>query len=388
MRKNSKTMNHAFFCLPMRIFIKTPCRLHFSLIDLNGSLGRIDGGIGLTLEKPNFTIELLDRESLMNRGVGDFAWNLLPDNQKVLETPLGRVVFSVECSDHPNLDELLSVVIEITDTFIRKLVEMFSLTKSEKFPLKITIWDFLYAHMGLGSKTQMALALASSIIKIHDLDKKIDIETLTHMVGRGGTSGIGFRSYEKGGFILDCGHRFGEGEEKHSFLPSSASNAKPARTILRYNFPKEWTTLVLILNVPAGASNVEEINIFQKHCPIPIEEVQQVSHHILLQLLPGIIEKDLTTVGKALNQIRKIGFKKIEVSLQHEKVKELIRFLEQNTKCAGMSSFGPTVFSIFESEEEARKILYEIEQKFSEVGLTSYITTASNSGAHIEITPQ
>jgi len=372
----------------MRVFIKTPCRLHFSLIDLNGSLNRVDGGIGLTLKKPNFTIEVLDRESLMNRGVGEFAWNLLPENQKVLETQLGRVVFSIECSDHPNFDDLFDTVFEITEKFIQKLINTFSLTRSDKFPLKITIWDFLYTHMGLGSKTQMALAIATSIIKILDIDMKIDIETLTYMVGRGGTSGIGFRSFDSGGFVLDCGHRFGEGEEKHSFLPSSASNAKPARTILQYKFPEDWTVLVVILNVPAGASNIEEINVFQKHCPIPIEEVQQVSHHILLQLLPGIIEKDLDTFGKAVNQIRKIGFKKIEVSLQHEKVKELIQFLEQKSNCAGMSSFGPTVFSIFQSEDEARKILDEINQKFSSVGLTTYITTANNSGAHIEITPQ
>jgi len=186
---------------------------------------------------------------------------------------------------------------------------------------------------------------------------------------------------------LDCGHRFGENEEKQSFLPSSASNAKPARTILRYDFPENWYILVIILNVAAGASNVEEINIFQEHCPIPIEEVQQVSHHVLMQLLPGIIEKDICTFGKAINEIRKIGFKKVEVSLQHEKVKKLIQFLEQNSPCAGMSSFGPTVFSVFKTEEEAQIMLKEITQKFSDIGFTSYITTANNSGAHIESTP-
>jgi beta-ribofuranosylaminobenzene 5'-phosphate synthase len=347
----------------------------------------VDGGIGLALKKPNFTIEVLDRESLSHRGVGDFAWNLLPENQKVLETGLGRVVFSVECSDYPDYDELLDTVIDITDKFIKKLINTYSLSQTDKFPLKITIWDFLYAHMGLGSKTQMALAIATSIINILDLNVKINIETLTHMVGRGGTSGIGFRSFETGGFILDCGHRFGKDEEKQSFLPSSASNAKPARTILRYRFPEQWYVLVVILDVPAGASNVEEINIFQEHCPIPIEEVQEVSHHVLMQLLPGIIEGDLCTFGKALNAIRKIGFKKIEVSLQHEKVKELIRYLEENTLCAGMSSFGPTVFSVFETEQEARKILEIIAEKFSDLGLTSYITTVNNTGAHIEVTP-
>ena len=105
----------------MRVFIKTPCRLHFSLIDLNGSLNRVDGGIGLALKKPNFTIEVLDRESLTHRGVGDFAWDLLPKNQKVLETGLGKVVFSVECSDYPNYDELLKIIIEITEKFPQDL---------------------------------------------------------------------------------------------------------------------------------------------------------------------------------------------------------------------------------------------------------------------------
>jgi beta-ribofuranosylaminobenzene 5'-phosphate synthase len=347
----------------------------------------VDGGIGLTLKKPNFTIEVIDRESLIHRGVTNFSWENIAEKQKVIETDLGQIVFSIECSDCPNPDELLNSVIEITQNFIQKLISRFNFTQSTKFPLKIAIWDFLYSHMGLGSKTQMALAIASSITKILELEVEIDIKTLTQMVGRGGTSGVGYRSFENGGFILDCGHQFGKDKEKQSFLPSSASNAKPARTILRYDFPENWYVLVVILNVPAGASNVEEVNIFQKHCPIPIEEVQQVSHHILMQLLPGIIEKDLTTFGSAINSICKIGFKKIEISLQHDKVKELIQYLEQKSKGAGMSSFGPTVFSIFESEEEAQKVLEQIKQKFSSVGFTSYITTANNTGAHIEVTP-
>ena len=36
--------------------ITTPSRLHFSLLDLNGALGRIDGGFGLTIADPNFQI--------------------------------------------------------------------------------------------------------------------------------------------------------------------------------------------------------------------------------------------------------------------------------------------------------------------------------------------
>ena len=36
--------------------ITTPSRLHFSLLDLNGALGRVDGGFGLAIAEPNFQI--------------------------------------------------------------------------------------------------------------------------------------------------------------------------------------------------------------------------------------------------------------------------------------------------------------------------------------------
>ena len=46
----------------MRFQIRSPSRLHLSLIDLNGSLGRIDGGFGFALDNPNFVIEFNDSE--------------------------------------------------------------------------------------------------------------------------------------------------------------------------------------------------------------------------------------------------------------------------------------------------------------------------------------
>ena len=49
------------------MIIKSPSRLHLTLIDMNGSYGRIDGGIGLTIKDPNFVLygELEKKESLL-----------------------------------------------------------------------------------------------------------------------------------------------------------------------------------------------------------------------------------------------------------------------------------------------------------------------------------
>ena len=41
----------------MLVRVRTPSRLHITLIDLNGSLGRIDGGVGLALNEPHIEIK-------------------------------------------------------------------------------------------------------------------------------------------------------------------------------------------------------------------------------------------------------------------------------------------------------------------------------------------
>ena len=38
------------------MLIKSPSRLHLGLIDMNGSYGRLDGGIGLTIQDPNLIL--------------------------------------------------------------------------------------------------------------------------------------------------------------------------------------------------------------------------------------------------------------------------------------------------------------------------------------------
>src|SRR5690606_8601338 len=91
------------------------------------------------------------------------------------------------------------------------------------------------SHSGLGSGTQLSLAVAQLISKINDQD--LTAPEMAEIVGRGGTSGIGVASFDQGGFIVDGGHRT---NIKHGFLPSSASKASAPPIIARYNFPDDW----------------------------------------------------------------------------------------------------------------------------------------------------
>ncbi|MBD3255617.1 MAG: hypothetical protein GF383_11030 [Candidatus Lokiarchaeota archaeon] len=331
----------------MKIRITTPCRIHLSLIDENGYTGRVDGGIGLMLDRPNVVFEATNSANK----------------------------FKIECNKYYRES------VEVINQKASKVFKTFNINnKNFRFYLK----RYYPSHVGLGSKTQLSLAIATAITKL----KQIDVSTkdLTKLVGRGGTSGIGWRGFETGGFILDGGHDFGKGKEKETFLPSSAAEgANPALTILRYSIPENWRIVLVIPNVRKGAFGDEEVSVFQKHAPIPKKEVNEVSHQILMKIIPGILKKDLQCFGEGLKRIQSIGFKQIEIELQHDIVKNLLEFFENySVKCYGMSSFGPSVLAITETESEARKLFVEVHDFLKNRGGHIYICKPNNKGARIE----
>jgi len=327
--------------------ITTPCRIHLSLIDENGYTGRVDGGIGLMLDRPNV----------------------------VFEASNSAEEFKIEA--HKYYRES----IEVINLIASKVFKTFNVSnKNFHFNLK----RYFPSHVGLGSKTQLSLAIATAITKLKGLNSSI--EDLTKLVERGGTSGIGWRGFESGGFILDGGHDFGRGKEKETFLPSSASSsANPALTIVRYDIPENWRFVVVIPDVKKGAYGDEEICVFQNYAPIPKHEINEVSHMIIMKILPGLLKKDLKCFGEGLQRIQSLGFKKIEIELQHRIVKNLLKFFEEyGLKAYGMSSFGPSVVGIVESDSQADNLLKELQKSQKNGGGHVYICKPNNIGAKIE----
>ena len=212
------------------------------------------------------------------------------------------------------------------------------------------------------------------------------MKELALLVGRGGTSGIGTAAFEFGGFIIDGGHGFGKNGEKTEFRPSAASRGvRPPPVIVRHDFPSDWKILLAVPNLPAGASGIKETDIFRTCCPVPVEDVRILSHEILMRMLPGLIERDLELFGSSVNAIQSLGFKKIEIGLQPKEIPELIgKMRSAGAACAGMSSFGPAVYAIGDTdmravEREARSYMDD------HAGGTTLITSARNSGAQVRI---
>lgn len=328
----------------MHFTIRTPCRIHCTLIDLNGQLGRIDGGFGVALTAPSMLLEVDDGVS------------------------------GIQCDARP---DALLVLRDIVDKISHKDPSLFQ-------DVKLSLKEYFPSHIGLGSKTQLALAVVTALLKAKKLPERAQIAARARMVERGGTSGVGCIAFEQGGFILDGGHTFGPNAEKQTFLPSSASKTCMGPLLARFAVPEDWRFVLITPNVRPGAHDQEEVNIFQRFCPIPLADVQALSHLILMQILPSLACGDITRFGHGITTIQQVGFKRIEVSLQADVVRNLLPFLvERGAAGAGMSSFGPTVYAITDSGRAAQDLGKAGQEFISEVGGSVVITTANNKGADI-----
>ncbi len=313
-----------------KITVLTPSRIHIALIDLNGSIGRIDGGIGLTLSDPGFRI-------------------------------VAQISDRTEISGNDEISERARRIVGILQK------------KCDIGNVKIDIEKSIPSHVGLGSGTQLSLGIAQALCKLYGLN--YSHQEIAYLVGRGGTSGIGVAAFSHGGFIVDGGHSL---SEKTSFLPSSASSGiKPPPIIARYNFP-DWDILITIPKCK-HISGEEEVRLFQTLCPLSLDDVRSIAHVVLLKIMPAIVQKDLLSFSESINYIQTIGWKKVEIEKQDAIIRRTMDFLHNNGGYGvGLSSWGPAIFCFGEN-------LRTLELKVKEFlpDCHCFITKANNTGATI-----
>lgn len=296
--------------------IETSARLHLSLIDLNGSEGRIDGGLGITLDKPSLNISCHENDG-KTEIIFDDGLNI--KEKEVYESKI--IEASNRIKNYLNIDTEYGFEIK------------------EIYPI----------HQGLGLGTQLALSVGQLIAKMND--STFDVYQLAKIIHRGGTSGIGVHSFANGGFIVDGGHKK---DIKSNFLPSSASIVSPPPLLARYDFPKKWNIILATPFSTRGSSGDDEINIFQSYTPVNLVDVEKICYLTLMKVMPAILENDLDSFGDGINKIQSLGFKSIERHLQTNKIQQIIDcFKENDIPCRGMSSFGSTCFGITDSNNKS-----------------------------------
>ncbi|GAY25360.1 hypothetical protein ATG_05630 [Desulfurococcaceae archaeon AG1] len=308
-------------------------RLHITLIDLIGRLGRIDGGAGVTLSEPSFVVSA----QILDHGSIEFSGGM----------------------------EYRDIAITCANRYLARACRSCG--------ARIEVIRGYELHVGLGGVTQLCLSIAKSLSASMGLDE--DPIELAKIVGRGGTSGIGTYSFKLGGFIVDAGHSYPT--EKQLIGPSDQVVAPPPPMITRIEIPENWR---FVLVRPLGARKIYgdlERRIFEEGRRMPEEEVWRVSHILLMGLIPSVKIGDIELFKRSIGMIQEVGFKKIEWLYQDKSVwsirkKLLLRGIEH-----GLSSMGPTIY-IPCRENECEEISSYISDEKS---ISLDIVKGSNRGA-------
>ncbi len=325
------------------VVVRSVSRLHVTLIDLHGGLGRVDGSVGVTLERPWMEFEVERAED-----------GVVVDGE-------GEVAVKAERA-------------------ARAVLEGFGLEGG----VRVVVRRSYPEHVGLGSGTQAALSVAVGVLEAFGVEE-YDVRGLADLLGRGGTSGIGVAAFEGGGFIVDGGHRFGPGG-KEGFKPSAASGeVPPAPVVARLEVPGDWRFVLAIPEVRRGAHGEEEVDIFRRYCPVPAREVERVCRLVLMVMLPAVAEGDAEAFGRAVDEVQGLGFKRVEVGLQDAVVRELMEVArEAGAYGAGLSSFGPTVYAVCDSAS-AGGVARELERFLRERGVGGEVIVSEPRNEGFEV---
>jgi beta-ribofuranosylaminobenzene 5'-phosphate synthase len=283
------------------VFVEAPARLHFGVLDLRGSLGRWFGGIGAAAPAPTLLVSASAADEFRVDGA---------DAERA-------AAFARRFLDHHGLEARAHVHVHRA----------------------------LPSHAGLGSGTQLALAVARALAELHGAST--EVTGLARAVGRARRSAIGTWTFATGGLVVEGGrHR-----DRDECGPLLA----------RLPFPADWRCLVAVPRALSGISGSTEEEAFAR-LPAPSEhDVERVSHLVLMGLLPALADADLAGFGTALTQIQEITgrwFAAVQGStFAPGPSEELVRRMaEWGASGVGQSSWGPTVYGIVRGHDAARHL--------------------------------
>lgn len=310
------------------VTVTAPARIHLGFMDMNGELGRNFGGLGLTLA--GFKTRLSVRASDEVTATG-------PSSKRALK-------------------------------YAKLLLENYAPDRG----VHIEIHDAIPPHVGLGSGTQMGLAVCSAIAHLFDLD--IDVTTIAKLTDRGARSGIGVGAFQQGGFIVDGG-RGGK-----TIVPP---------VICRMAFPEQWRLILIFDNSKAGLSGSSEKSVFKKLPPMDPGISGHLCRTVLMRILPALVEANIQDFGKGVTHVQQmVGdyFANYQGGrFSSNLVADALTWMDdQGVTGVGQSSWGPTGFALVESETEANRLVHEA-SKVSNKELSFKVCKASNEGATIEI---
>ena len=314
--------------------VETAARLHFGFQNLSLAHERLYGSLGVALTEPRLTVEA---------------------------TPAKEVTAEDEAARE----------------YARRAADALGVPGAT-----VSVRERLPRHVGLGSGTQLGLAVYAAVARAHDAD--FDVRTAAPALGRGGRSGVGIAGFERGGFVVDAGHptaRF------TTDRPADGEWDVPA-VVSRHELPDDWRFVLAIPDADPGRSGDEEESSMRS----VIERADpgiadQISGVVSRRLLPAAAEGRRSAFGDAVSEIGRLNgawYADAQGGVFRPPVGTVVEKLSDCPAVAGagQSSWGPTVYGLTDGNgaDAAREAAYEA---LSAAGVDGdvFVSRVRNGGA-------
>jgi beta-ribofuranosylaminobenzene 5'-phosphate synthase len=236
---------------------------------------------------------------------------------------------------------------------------------------RIEIEEAIPGHAGLGSGTQLALAIGSALTALHG--RATTGAELAAALGRGRRSGIGLALFEQGGIVVDAGH-------------GTSTITPPA--VSRLAFPEDWPIVLVFDHGCEGLSGGAERRAFDELEPLPRAAAAHLCHLTLMRILPAVVERDFASFAAGIGELQAVvgdHFAAVQAGrYTSARVSRAIEMLSSRLalRGVGQSSWGPTAFAFAPDTTTADAALALLREQFgTDNGLEFRACRARNSGA-------
>jgi beta-RFAP synthase len=291
-----------------RVKVETSARLHLGFLDLSGASGRRFGSFGLAVDRPMTSLTIERSPS---------PWIDGSERERV-------VSHLMALRDHLGL----------------------------RASYGVTIHEAIPVHAGLGSGTQLALAVAAGVRKLEKLPTDTHADAL--LLQRGSRSGIGAALFSRGGLVVDGGRG------ARTSLPPITSHLP---------FPDDWRIILVMDQELEGVHGERERDAFVNLPRFPATAAADICHKVLMQALPALVERDLAQFGEAVRHVQAVlgdYFAPAQGGARYTspRVATIMELLERlGAKGIGQSSWGPTGFAFAGSDDEAQRLIESVQEE-------------------------
>jgi predicted sugar kinase len=331
---------------PTAVEVRTPARLHLGMLSFGTPAMRSFGGVGVMVDRPAVHVRMRRSDAFKARG---------PLAERTLE-------FAQACMQSGSLPPQSACEIDVLAT--------------------------PRSHVGLGSGTQLALAVAAGMrhlfreradegpheFEIHPTESEWLFDTpdaleLAKAVGRGRRSCVGVYGFSRGGLIVEAGRQIPAGGD-----PPGERLFSPM--VARVRLPSVWRCVVIVQRDSIGLHGEPEKAAFAALPPVPQEISAELARLALMDLLPAAVEADFTAFSDAVYRYGRLAgqpFEQASAKLPHaastEQLIELLR--ELDVPGAAQSSWGPAVMACCESLDAAGELV----ERLDSLGLSTQYET-------------